>query len=260
VTRVGPDALTAAELSAEHIQGLEFGAARAWPAAEQVPFGGWVLRTSPATPRRVNSVFTHAAPPSGQLDAHIDAVEAFYRERDRPPRFQVTRASLPMGLVERLAERGYGIEAPVDIQLAAPDDISAVALADTDVELPERPTGDWRDVYVSGFGRDVSDVLDLIKVPTVFPVLRRGGQALAVGIGVLVAGWVCVFGMQTRESHRGQGLGTAVMAAMVGWGVAEGAHGFYLQVEDDNPGAKRLYERMGFRTRYGYHYRSLLET
>ena len=260
MTPVGSDVLDAAEPEPRHIQGLEAAAARAWPAAERVPLGGWMLRASPATPRRVNSVFTHAPPPPGDLDAHIDTVEAFYREHGRPPRFQVTRASLPMGLADRLAERGYGVEAPVDIQLAAPDRIRAGPAPGCDVDLAARPGEDWRRVYVAGFGRDVSDVLGLIDVPAVFPVLRRGGEALAVGIGVLVAGWVCVFGMQTRPAERGRGLGTAVMAAMVGWGLARGAHGFYLQVEDDNPDAKRLYERMGFRTRYGYHYRSLLET
>lgn len=247
------------DLSPDHIRGLEALAARAWPASEQVAHGGWVMRTSAAPTRRVNSVFTQGAAPAGTVEDHIDAAEAFYRERDRPPRFQITPATLPDGLDDALVARGYQIEAPVDIQLASIDAIDAAPVSGTEVELAPAPIDDWHTVYVSGFGRDVSDVLRVLRDPAVFPVLRRDGHPLAIGIGVIVDGLVCVFGMQTREGHRGQGLGTAVMAAMVDWGRGRGAGGFYLQVEDDNPGARRLYERMGFRTRYGYHYRSLLK-
>jgi ribosomal protein S18 acetylase RimI-like enzyme len=47
------------------------------------------------------------------------------------------------------------------------------------------------------------------------------------------------------EDHRGRGLGTVMLHALVERAVAEGATRMSLSVEDENP-ARHLYERLGF--------------
>jgi len=66
--------------------------------------------------------------------------------------------------------------------------------------------------------------------------------------------------MLTDPKLRNRGLGRALISALAGWAVEQGGIGLYLQVEDSNPAAARLYERLGFRGVYGYYYRTLWTT
>ena len=45
------------------------------------------------------------------------------------------------------------------------------------------------------------------------------------------------------------------LPALLHWGAEAGATSAYLQVRAQNTPALRLYESMGFKTAYGYHYR-----
>ncbi|MDA0997139.1 MAG: GNAT family N-acetyltransferase [Proteobacteria bacterium] len=239
---------------------LERIAAWAWPASEVFDLDGWTLRADPAPTRRVNSAaLWRETPEAAPLDQRITAVEAFYRARNRPPRFQVTAASVPAGIDAVLAARGYQIEAPVDIQTAAPCDIRTGEVAKLDTRLDPTASPDWHRLYRKGYGRDISSVLAAITDSAIHPLCWQDGRPVALALAVLVDGWAGIFGMLTEPERRGQGIGRAIIQAISGWAVANRAQGLYLQVENNNSDAKRLYERCGFRTRYSYHYR-LLET
>lgn len=53
-------------------------------------------------------------------------------------------------------------------------------------------------------------------------------------------------GIVVDEHHRGQGVGTKLFAALIEFAADEGYHSIRLDVIDTNPGAKVLYERLGF--------------
>jgi GNAT superfamily N-acetyltransferase len=79
-------------------------------------------------------------------------------------------------------------------------------------------------------------------------VLAFSGDT-AVGMG---AGWLhqpghlMVVAMWTDPAWRGRGVGRTVLSHVVGWAEERG-HRVELWVADANPGARRLYERSGFR-------------
>ncbi|MFY1674676.1 GNAT family N-acetyltransferase [Plantactinospora sp. WMMB334] len=79
-------------------------------------------------------------------------------------------------------------------------------------------------------------------------VLAYAGEEV-VGIG---AGWchepgrLMVVAMWTEPDRRGQGVGRRVLGHVVGW-ARERDLRVELWVADGNPGARRLYERYGFR-------------
>lgn len=79
-------------------------------------------------------------------------------------------------------------------------------------------------------------------------VLGYAGE-VPVGMG---AGWLgepgrlMVVSMWTDPSWRGRGVGTRVLEHVVGW-AAHRELRVHLWVADANPGARRLYERHGFR-------------
>lgn len=255
----GPDVsvFTQNPLSKADIIALDRLAAAAWPATERRELGGWLLRFAHGVSRRANSCAPFPLDADApELDARIAAVEAFYRAHGMPPRFQISPGAEPEGLDAMLAARGYETESGVTILIAKAEEIRAYAGADVRIDI-EAPDG-WWDLYREGFGRDARAITALSEeTPLYASASGADGHPAAIGFGVHAAGWTGIFGMQTRRTLRGRGIGTRVLGALAQWTVERGGFGLYLQVEDDNPAARRLYERLGFRAVYGYHYRTL---
>lgn len=253
----GPEVFAEDTLDAETVRRIEDMAASAWPSRESEPLDGWTLRHTAGFPsRRVNSVLAHG---DGAMafDDRLAAAEAYYADRGLPCRFQATPACLPADLVERLDARGYEIEAPVDILIAPLAGPPPLWPEGVTVEFPARPAPAWFELYRTGYGRDIGGYLPCLPPSACFPLIRdAGGEAIGLGIGVAVAGWLAGFGLLTRADRRGRGIGNALLAALRGWGLAQGAFAAYLQVERDNESARRVYEKAGFRRVYGYHYRT----
>ena len=244
------------EFRAEDVRRLENISTRAWPAKEHVPLDGWFLRQSPAPTRRVNSVLANDDGGALDLDARIAEAEAFYAAHSQPPRFQLTRGSLPTGLDATLAERGYEIETPVDIQVASPASLRYGAPTVGTCVMRDTLTSAWMEVYSGGFNRDVTEIIKRIDGQVALLSFDHEGATVGVGLGVLVDGWMGIFGMQTQPALRSRGIGSAMIAGLASWAAERDTAGLYLQVEQSNPRARALYERHGFRTVYTYHYRT----
>lgn len=60
--------------------------------------------------------------------------------------------------------------------------------------------------------------------------------------------------VEVDPARRRQGLASAVMRALAGRALEEGASAAWLQVESDNEAAGTLYEGMGFATHHRYHH------
>ena len=65
----------------------------------------------------------------------------------------------------------------------------------------------------------------------------------------LVCDEVHINNLAIRPSHRGRGLGTALVQAVLAHATAVGALRATLEVRESNTGARRLYERLGFHVR-----------
>jgi GNAT superfamily N-acetyltransferase len=53
----------------------------------------------------------------------------------------------------------------------------------------------------------------------------------------------------------GRGIGSAILTAGAEWALDHGVTRLYLQVEQANQPARRMYGALGFRHFYSYHYR-----
>ena len=259
--------MPAAGRSAAEIRFIEGLAANAWPAAHIETIDGWVLRHTPGvTARRSNSVLALSAG-EGPLDDRLAFVEQFYRSRDLPARFQISPLTEPPGLDSVLSDRGYEIEAPVDVQTARVERVLDPSSKRwpigprAPVHLMDEPNNAWLTLWTELFRRGDAAVtkervLARIVPPTAFALLETDGRPAAVGYGVVEAGWLGVFGMGTVAEARGRGLATSILHALARWGSDQSAMNAYLQVEAENAAAHRLYARAGFSTSYGYHYRT----
>ncbi|MEP9363923.1 GNAT family N-acetyltransferase [Nocardioides sp. CN2-186] len=189
------------------------------------PLGDWTLRHSPtATARRANSVL--AMNPSG-VAGDYDAVVGWYAERTGRPIAAVLPDSAEDALFRSHGWVAESHDADTLFQIAS------VSQALRGLSVPEEASYD--------------EDGDLVTV-------RLGDRAS--GIAAYDRDWVGFRGIEVAPEHRRQGLGLAVMAALLEWGAERGATTAYLQVLADNTAALALYERLGFVTHHAYRYLS----
>ena len=92
------------------------------------------------------------------------------------------------------------------------------------------------------------------RAGTRFASLEIDGDAVAIGAASVTDGWAGLHGMRTLARHRGRGYGAKVLSRLLDDARKRGAQKAFLQVEEANRDAIRLYERLGFRTAYAYDY------
>jgi GNAT superfamily N-acetyltransferase len=200
-----------------------------WPDLVTVPLGAWVLRSSVSSrARRANSVLAMTS--AGVPDA-ADAAVAHYRAIGQRP----IAAVLPGTEEEALfLGRGWGPESNDGNTI-----FQVASVAHTRRGLRNLPHVEVR------LDEDDDVVTATVGDPT---------APIASGVAAYADDWVGLRTIETHPAHRRQGLGLAVMAALLGWGAERGALTAYLQVLDGNDAALALYGRLGFRTHHEYRY------
>lgn len=86
-------------------------------------------------------------------------------------------------------------------------------------------------------------------------VLDDGEEPLATAVCVHDGDLAGLFEIATGPRVRGKGHGRRVILSALKWARLRGAKQAWLQVEADNEVARRLYDAIGFKELYRYHYR-----
>jgi ribosomal protein S18 acetylase RimI-like enzyme len=142
-----------------------------------------------------------------------------------------------------------------------PDGWRAVQAFDLVQMVEERVTGvDCSEAITLG-AADVPEMLELVAQTEPGPFLQRTielGDYLGIRRdGALVAmagerfhldGWTEISAVCTKPDHRGQGLASRLMGALIA-GIQRRSERVFLHVMSTNTGAIRLYEELGFRVR-----------
>lgn len=247
------------DASRDLILAIEAAVSRAWPSIEREALCGWVLRCGRAGSRRLNSVQTLAFDAAADVGAAIDAAAHWYGERRLPPCFQLTDAVQPSTLDASLDERGYASITPTSVMTTAewPSDSGG-----DEVRIELLPRADARVLKAicdpSWSAHKLSERVDLfrrIESPHVFALVVDDGEPVAGGMCAVDGALAGLFTMRTQAAQRRRGLARALALRLIGWACEQRAQRLYLQVEDDNGPALRLYRHLGFVREYGYHYR-----
>lgn len=239
------------------LHALEAAAFAAWPALETHHVGPWQLRFAHGYTKRANSA--NATRPVAALGRdELAAVEAWFTARQQATIFRLASFCTAPAVDETLAACGYRFADP-SLVMARPLD-GAWPSAELD-QLPDAAT--WLPVFgavagAQGHGQATHlAMLQAIAGPCAWGALHDArGEAVACGLAVVHGTRLGLFDIATRANRRGQGLGTRLCRGLLAWGQAQGCDTAYLQVMANNPGAVHLYERLGFRRRYHYWYRT----
>lgn len=241
--------------SADEIEGY---ALRGWPAETVEELAGWRLRAMGGVTRRANSAWTGAAHGALTLEQRIETLEAFYAKHGLPSLVQVSTASRPDGLDEFLAQRGYELDAPVSVQVAAPARVAAEGRHP--ITLLKEPSAEWLDVSVRQGRYHAAEaaycgLLTRLGERATFALARVDGEPAAVGLGIADGRALSLCSMLTLNRFRSRGLASAIVQTLARHALESGKELLYLQVEADNRIARALYERHGFAELYRSHYR-----
>ena len=88
-----------------------------------------------------------------------------------------------------------------------------------------------------------------------FAEMRDDGRLVAIGRVAVDDRWTGISAVDVDPEWRRRGIATAVARQLLIQAWELGARRTYLQVEEGNVPAIRLYERIGFTTHHRYHYR-----
>jgi ribosomal protein S18 acetylase RimI-like enzyme len=149
---------------------------------------------------------------------------------------------------------GYG-------EAVLPDGWRAVRAFELVQMVEERVTGADCAEAISLGTADVPEILELVAQTEPGPFLKRTielGDYLGIRRnGVLVAmagerfhlaGWTEISAVCTKADHRGQGLASRLVGALI-LGIRRRSERAFLHAMSTNTGAIRLYEELGFRVR-----------
>ncbi len=227
------------------------------PAIHQWLYDGWVVRASGNDVRRANSA-TVFYPSTIPLEEKIDAVEQWYRQHDQGAMFRLNETLTPPELDGLLAQRGYTREMDTFMMTL---DITSAALnlvVPQGLRVIERNGVDGiADVHqLKGSNANMAERdaarQSLWRGPEQYLALKSINGLVSSGMARVQNGCVGIFTMRTAEKSRGNGYASLLVAHLLAWGRAHGARTAYLQVDQTNETAIKVYRRFGFTPRYGY--------
>lgn len=247
------------KVSLSEVRRIEELSINALSALQTVLYDGWILPSAGGCTGRANSVYP-LYPSTLPLEEKLATCEAWYFSQGLLPRFKLTCGSLPTGLDNELAQRGYE---------RSPD--TCVYVLALDAQVQGRGLGSLRTLAapdprwfaslfrispVSEAERPILQrMLGSIRGPSCFALLAHGGQTVAVGMAVLEGSYVGLFRIATHPAYRRRGYGRELVSQLLCWGRNHGAGKAYLQVFSTNTPAIRLYQSFGFQEAYRYWYR-----
>jgi N-acetylglutamate synthase len=268
VQHIPRDAIQAAKrvpYGPKQIAELERIANETWPAPVQEKLGEWTLRAAEGWTGRANSALP-LGDPGLDREAAIDAVVAWYRDRQLKPQFNLP---LPVcaSLDAALTSRGWTRSVPTLVLTARLATILAGPARENlpPVRLDPEPDDAWLAVVGARKGslppaaRHVLTAAPAVVFASVN--LRLAGPAQvpahddrdwAVARGALAGGYLQVALLEVAPEARRRGLARHVTRALAEWGRQNRAGTAFLQVESTNATALALYGRLGFTVHHEY--------
>jgi ribosomal protein S18 acetylase RimI-like enzyme len=239
---------------------LEELALNASGASRSLLYDGWLLGYSKGPSKRlrcVNAFHRSTLPLPGKVEHCV----AFYRRAALPALFRMLPFSQPAELDAHLDRVGFAHFEPTLVQLVEIGDLRRPALPAIAVEIVDAPR--WVEATAKLFAVDPGEVPAMRRRVASYPLPQAGalaridGEVVAGGLVKMESGAAGIFTLATLPALRGQGIGRAVVTALLEQARRYEAARAYLQVTAANAAAVALYARFGFRTAYNYWYRAL---
>jgi GNAT superfamily N-acetyltransferase len=237
------------------IESLERATLDAMAPAAVESIAGWLLPFDTTTIGRAISAVPlrhdHADP------ASIGEIESLYAQRGYRAQFRVADVAGLEPVQQVLREFGYIPQQPTLTMVGNAADWSQ-ASTDWPVQLTQQASEEWKAVYLSE-GFDPVEGTNRIRALSrstclLYAHISVDSRPIAAGIASFSQGWAGLHGIRTIANMRGKGCARTIVAALGKIALSKGIERCYLQVEEDNAPAIQLYNRLGFKQAWLYHY------
>ena len=244
------------EAAARRLEELALNASGAF---QSLVYDGWLLgyRRGPTKRLRCVNPFYQSSLP---LSEKLDYCTRFYAAAGLPAIFRLLPFSRPDNLDHWLEREGWAPFERTQVQRASLPSLRMPPVAAEDVTIMSVP--DWQEPVAGLLDIQADLVAQYVERARAYPlphagaVLRRDGEVVACGLVKIEGDYAGLFALNTADACRGQGLGRAVVAALLVEAMRHGARFAYLQVTASNVAALALYRHFGFMTVYDYWYRA----
>lgn len=236
------------------VQACEQRIVNAWPAVDTLIMQDWAVRLAGGYSGRANS----ASPmvPGARLDdALLAGIEALFSAAGLVPCIRLTPLA-DASVATMIAARGYR-RRDASIGMIAP--LAPAHALSPQVQIAPAATPGWvRGVSAlqDGSKRDADAALmaivSRVRLPAGFATLIVDGQPLGFGMSVVERGMAEIGSIILAPEARGKGHGRRLVTSLLAWAADAGASRAYLQVEQGNAVASRLYASLGFTEAYRY--------
>ncbi|WP_232464651.1 GNAT family N-acetyltransferase [Bordetella genomosp. 8] len=240
---------------------IEEAALNATVVREQMLYDGWLVRWAPSVAKRARSINVIATP-HRDLEEKLAYCRELYGRARQPLIFRLTSASPDRGLDEQLAARGWHRYAENAVMVASMRGTPDPAMRGT--LRYEQADADGFATIAGMLRRSGAEHvtehrrrLSTVAVPCVRLVARDDeGRTVATGMAVIDGELAGIFDVVVDEESRRRGYARQIMHRLFDVARDAGAARAYLQVEQGNAAARRLYASLGFSDRYTYWYRT----
>ncbi len=129
------------------------------------------------------------------------------------------------------------------------------------IELESHLSEEWLSAHarikdLSSEQRDgLQKTLSTIELPTCFASLRKDGEIISIGLGVLSESHIGLFDFMTDPAHLRRGYAAIIANKLLEEAKTRGVRQAYLQVVGDNEGGRKFWSALGFSSPlYSYYY------
>lgn len=226
--------------------------------SQQSFFDGWVLRYSAGKAKRARSINAIGAGVLSLPEKFAYCLD-FYARHRLPCLFRITPFSRPDGLDRALDVAGFAAYQDTRVMKLALAEAGAASPSQRDVRVIN--VEQFTDAFAKLHGLDAakaqaeSERYARSAVDSIYLAQFDAAVPIACGSIAIDGALAGIFGMVTAASHRGRGIATTLVAALLARARSAGAKIAYLHVEADNTPARRAYSKFGFEDCYAYWYR-----
>jgi len=221
----------------------------------QLLYDGWILRLLRGKAKRARSV-NAVYPSSAPLAEKIGYCERLYGAAALPALFRITPFSQPAELDGELERRGYVRFDATAVEAAEIDraQLGGAEAQPMDLSAWVEAVGTLRQSPIAHrsahLARLQGTALTLRAV-----AVKSQGRVLATGLTIVEDDCAGLFDIVTADEARRQGHARTVVVSLLRHAWELGARHAYLQVQQENIAARRLYAQFGFAEKYLYWYR-----
>ncbi|MDQ6432715.1 GNAT family N-acetyltransferase [Mesorhizobium sp. LHD-90] len=231
---------------------------RAWPAGSVHYDGAWAIRLTPHHPaKRLNSINPLDPGDASDIEARLERAAWRFGAAGRPLTMRLSPLGAP-AISRHLDELGWTL---FDQSLVMRLALGGAAVDEAMDQIPMKDVGRFVGAAVAVRGQDaalgqgLARVIETIQPEAGLFVLEQDGRPVATAVCVHDGDLAGLFEIATAPSERGNGHGRRIVLSALKWARLRGAHTAWLQVEAGNVPALGLYETIGFKELYRYHYR-----